>query len=69
MGWFVSLFTWGVPEETSNCAIDILLLKGRHSSKLIFELGLAFLHLEREKILQRNTQEDILMFFNEMHQG
>jgi hypothetical protein len=55
MGWFVSLFTWGVPEETSNCAIDILLLKGRHSSKLIFELGLAFLHLEREQILLRTN--------------
>jgi len=65
MGWFITLFTWGVPEMTSNCVLDIFFLKGRHSSKLIFEMALALLDCEREQIMKKNDMQDLLYYFNQ----
>ena len=69
MGWFITLFTWGVPEMTSNCVLDIFFLKGRNSSKLIFEMALALLDCERDQIMQKNDMQDLLYYFNQDNQA
>ena len=64
IGWFVSLFTWGIPMETSFAALDIFFLKAGVSNKFLFELALAVLHMEKSLILEKKNEEQLLVFFN-----
>jgi hypothetical protein len=44
MTWFITIFAWGVPENTSLHLLDIFLLKGQ-SSRFLNDAALAMLHV------------------------
>mmetsp|Transcript_23149 Transcript_23149/g.22627 ORF Transcript_23149/g.22627 Transcript_23149/m.22627 type:complete len:151 (-) Transcript_23149:1069-1521(-) len=46
--WFVCLFSYNMPEETSLRILDLIMLRGH---KAIFSIGLALVHLMKDQIL------------------
>mmetsp|Transcript_25856 Transcript_25856/g.19494 ORF Transcript_25856/g.19494 Transcript_25856/m.19494 type:complete len:110 (-) Transcript_25856:504-833(-) len=54
--WFVCLFSYNMPEETSLRILDLFMLKGH---KAIFSIGLALVYLMKDQILICNDISDM----------
>lgn len=59
VGLFLSLFANTLPEQASLRMLDLFLLEGMHSSKVIFDMTIGYLQSIEGKVTSARDQEEL----------